>query len=192
MARSAGRGRFGGLMTVVLGGLALALAACGHREMDAQRNPEVPIARAATWGWGPSLIEPRPQELDPRVHNALLHERLRGAIAAVLAEKGFRSADPESADFLVEYRVGVKDLRRDTAGPMSRRDPAAPPTPGPALVLARGPRHITEGELLITLLDRKTGKVAYWAAGRNEHVTERNASEHAVRKAVQALLRDLE
>ncbi len=177
---------------VLLAALAAGLTACGHREMDAHRNPEVPIRHAATFAWNPHLADLPPEERDLRVHNALLHERIRSAIASVLAEKSFRQADATTADLLVEYRVGVKNTRRDATEFVSRRNPAAPPTSGPAVILASGPMEATEGELLIRIVERETGRVAYWAVGRNDHVTQGEASERAIHRAIRNLLADLE
>ena len=167
------------------------LAGCSHKEAEIYQNPDVGIRPTATYAITPTLLGATPEELDPRVHNALLHERIRTAIAATLAAKGYHQSSPESADFLVRYRIGVRTAEREVGGFVSHRNPAAPPSPGPAAILTVTRTDVTEGTLVIELLERETGTVVYRAEVRDDDVTPRDASDWMIAAAVRFLLQDL-
>ncbi len=175
----------------ILAGVPLGMVGCSHQEADIYRNPAIAVRPTASYALAPNLIETQPQERDPRVHNALLHERIRSAITSVLGAKGYRQSSPESADFLVQYRVGVQTAERDVGGFVSRRNPAGPSSPGPAAILTVTRSEVSEGTLMIELVERQTGTVAYRAEGQSDNVTHWDASEWAISKAVKALLQDL-
>lgn len=113
-------------LLILLAAVAAMATACSHLDVQTFQNPDVTIPAAATYGWRSApLGKERPAELDPRVHNALVHERIREAM---------------------------------------------------------------EGGLLITLYERKTGKIAYRALGRDDNVRKRDASERAISNTVTRLL----
>lgn len=182
--------------------LLLLTAACSTLRVDVDRDPTVPIPAGATWAWGPEPAPKQPDELDPRVNNSIIHGRVQHAVEAVLAQKGFRQTDPARADFLVEYRVGVRD-RRETVSQVVGPPPGpigyGPYGPwgagwawgyyGPPVVTTREIRY-TEGALLIDLIQRSTGRLAFRATG-TDSITREDGSEEAVREVVTRLLRDL-
>jgi hypothetical protein len=53
------------------------------------------------------------------------------------------------------------------------------------------PTQTTEAELLITVVERPTGKAAYRALGVNTDVARSDVSEQTIVKAVSALLKGL-
>jgi hypothetical protein len=188
-------------------GLAAAIlllgAGCSTLRVDVDRDSTIPIPAGATWAWGPEPMPKQPEELDPRVNNSIIHGRVQRAVEAVLAEKGFRHSDPARADFLVEYRVGVRDRRE-------RVTQAVGPPPGfigygpyggwgpgwawgyygpPPMVTTREFQY-TEGALVIDLVQRATGKLAFRATG-TDSITREDGSDEAVREVVTRLLRDL-
>jgi hypothetical protein len=176
-------------------------AACSGLDVQTLQNPDVSIPGAATYAWRSApLGAQRPAELDPRVHNALVSARIREAIESVLASKGFRRGSAGTADFLVEYRVGVWSKERaavslnlDTPDASQDASPGGSPGGaygGPPLVETHRVEG-TEGGLLITLYERATGKIAYRALGRDDNVTKRDASERAITGMVSRLLKDL-
>ena len=94
------------------------------------RDPDVHIARHATWAWRPAAEESshrdsrrvisrddmRRGETVTRETDAesdVLRGKVKSAIERNLAEKGLKEADdPEGADFLVDFHIAV---RRRTA-----------------------------------------------------------------------------
>jgi hypothetical protein len=51
--------------------------------------------------------------------------------------------------------------------------------------------EVTEGRLLLTLVDRVTGKVAYRDLAQQDNVTREDGSERALQGTVDRLLKDL-
>lgn len=180
----------GGLGLPLFLAMIVAVAACSHREAEIYRNPDMAIGPAATYALTPTLIGARPEELDPRAHNALLHGRIRSAIIATLEAKGYRQSPPETADLLVHFRVGVRTAERNATGFVWRLNPAE--SSGTILtVTPAGTTEMTDGTLLIALVDRQTGSVVYRAEARADDVTPWDASEMVVTGAVRALLQDI-
>jgi len=161
----------------------LLTASCGSTlSVKTQRDSSIPIPAGATWGWNPTPPAQRlPAELDPRANNPTIHGRVKRAVETVLASKGFRQVEPITAEFLVNYRVGVRDAREWQARPTG----------------GAGTTHMsvmqvefTEGGLLIDLLERSTGKLAFrsWAL---EDVARGDGSEKAIQDVVTQLLKEL-
>jgi len=179
---------------MILTGLALTLAGCSHKEADIYRDPDIAIRSTASYALTPTLLGARPEELDPRVHNALLHERIRSAITSILGGKGYRQSSPETADFLVRYRVSVRTAERDIPGFLARRTPGGSSSNGPAplLTVTRAERtEMTEGNLVIELMERQTGEVVYHAKAHDDDVTPWDTSGWMIASAVRVLLQDL-
>lgn len=160
---------------------------CSTVSVEVERDSAIPIPPGSTWAWGQEPLARGQDQLDPRVNNPTIHGRVKQAVEAVLAEKGFRLADAASAAFLVEYQVGMKDTRRR----VSEERPAGmgygyydPPT------ATREVRY-TEGALLIDMRERSTGKLAYRAVALDSAVTHAGGSEAAIQKVVTRLFQDL-
>ncbi len=180
----------------LLGALALAAAGCGGLTVRTERDASIPIPAGATYAWNPRPAEKRlPDELDYRANNPVIHDRVTRAVDEALAAKGFRRADPGTADFLVGYHAGVKDvqmpmpdLRSSPVGPTYQRGPlSAQGPPGPAI---RQELEYTEGVLMVELFQRPTGTLAFRSTGR-DIVTRGDGSEQAIRELVTRLLQEL-
>jgi hypothetical protein len=179
---------------VILNSLAVALAGCSQKEAYIYRNPDIEIERTMSYALTPTLLGARPEELDRRVHNALVHERIRFAIISILETKGYRQSSPETADFLVHFRVGVRTAERDVRSLVLRHPSVTVPTshPTPILTVTRsGKSEIAEAILVIELMERQTGAVVYRAEYHDDNVTPRDASEEAITETVEGLLQDL-
>ncbi len=156
---------------------------CGSTiTVQTHRDPTIRIASGATYAWNPTPPADRhPAELDPRANNPTIHGRVRRAVESVLASKGFRQVDWAAAELLVNYRVGVMDRMQHqqavTGGPGARH-------------MTVRTIEFTEGGLLIDLLERSTGKLAFRALGVDD-VTKEDSTEKAILDAVSLLLRDL-
>ena len=181
---------------IAMGGL-LVTTGCSSLKVNVIRDPAIAIAPGSTWAWGPQPAEKRPDELDPRVNNSIIHERVRRAVDRVLGQKGFRQTDPNSADFLVAYRVGVKDARQV----VTQTIPVGPNYWGgwgwgwgyygpPPMVTSREITY-TEGALMLDMMQRSTGKLAFRAIGVDQDVTGADGSEEQIQKAVEKLLQEL-
>jgi hypothetical protein len=87
----------------------------------------------------------------------------------------------------VHFRVGVRTAERNLTGLVRRLHPAN----SSSTILTVAPAdtiEMTEGTLLIELVDRQTGTVAYRAEAHTDDVTSWDASELVVIAAVRALL----
>jgi hypothetical protein len=184
----------GCIWPLIFSSLALVAAGCSHKEADIHRDPDIAIHPTATYALTPTLLGARPEEFDPRVHNALMHERIGSAIRSTLAAKGYRQSSPESADFLVRFRVSVRTAERNVRGFVARRTPGGSSSNGsaPLLTVTRAERtEMTEGNLVIELMERQTGAVVYRAQAQDDDVTPWDASEFMIASTVQVLLQDL-
>jgi uncharacterized protein DUF4136 len=178
----------------VMGGL-LVTTGCSSLKVNVIRDPSIAIARGATWAWSPAPAEKKPEELDPRVNNSIIHERVQRALDRVLVQKGFRQTDPNRADFLAAYRVGVKDARQL----VTQTVPVGPNYWGgwgwgyygpPPMVTSREITY-TEGALMIDMIQRSTGKLAFRAIGVDQDVTGADGSEEQIQRTVEKLLQEL-
>jgi Domain of unknown function (DUF4136) len=172
----------------------LMAAGCSSLKVVVDRDAAIPIPPGSTWAWGPEPKERRPEELDPRVDNSLIHGRVKQAVERVLAQKGLRQTDPHLADFLVAYRVGVRDARQLVTQPV----PVGPPVwgwgwgyYGPPPMMSSREVTFTEGALMIDVTQRSTGKLAFRAIGRDSDFTSADSTEVGIQKTVTKLLQDL-
>ncbi len=161
----------------------LLTAGCGSTlSIKTQRDSSIPIPSGATWGWNPTPPAQRlPAELDPRVNNPTIHERVKRAVEVVLASKGFRQVEPVTAEFLVNYRVGVRSVQ-------GWQQVGSGGVGGTHMSVMQ--MEFTEGGLLIDFLERSTGKLAFrsWAL---EDVAPGDGSEKAIQDVVTRLLKEL-
>jgi hypothetical protein len=173
----------------------LVATGCSSLTVDVDRDSTIAIPPGSTWAWGPPPTPNRPDELDPRVNNSIIHGRIQRAIEAVLEQKGYRRADPATADFLAEYRVGVKDARQV----VTQAVPTGPSYWGgwawgyygpPPLVTSQEISY-TEGALVVDIQQRSTGKLALRAIGRDTDITQADLSDEGIRKTVTKMLSGL-
>jgi hypothetical protein len=173
----------------------LSITGCSSLKVVVDRDSTIPIPPGSTWAWGPEPPERRPDELDPRVNNSIIHGRVKRSVEAVLAQKGFRQVnDQQTADFLVYYRIGVRDARQI----VTQATPVAPMWGGwgwgyygsPPIVTSREVTY-AEGSLMIDLVQRSTGKLAFRAIGLDQDVTQADSSDEQMTQTVARTLRDL-
>ena len=169
----------------LLAAAVLGAAGCGGG-VSAQfdRNPSVPIPAGASYAWGPSS----PGE-DPRAQNPAVQGRIRRAVDAVLAQRGFRQGTPGAADFLVEYRLGLRDQTMRIQQAL-----AVCTTPGIACTPTGGPVtdiDYTEGKLVIDLVQPSTGQVAYRGTGQAVVKPGSPRSDAELQEAIAKILQGL-
>jgi len=104
--------------TLLLCGLLAAAAGCSFSPTAARSTPagKVTVAMPASVmpGQGYAFVPLLPAtsaEKDARVQDEQFRARLQQALERSLQDKGYRPVDMARADFLVAYRVGVRDLR---------------------------------------------------------------------------------
>jgi len=182
------------VLVIAIGAL-LAAAGCSSLKVDVIRDAAIAIPPGSTWAWAPEPAEKRPDELDPRVNNTIIHGRVQQAVEAVLAQKGYRRADAASADFLVAYRVGAKDSRQM----VTQTVPVGPVYGGgwgwgyygpPPMAISREVTY-TEGALMVDMTQRSTNKLAFRAIGLDRDVTGADGTEAEIQKTVTKLLSTL-
>jgi len=181
------------LTAIAMSGLLVA-AGCSSLKVNVIRDHAITIPPGSTWSSGPAPTEKKPDELDPRVNNSIIHDRVQRAVERVLAQKGYRQTDPNSADFLVAYRVGVKDSRQV----VTQAAPVGPYWGGwgwgyygpPPMVTSREITY-AEGALMIDIIQRSTGQLAFRSIGVDQNVTGANGSEAQIQKTVEKLLQEL-
>lgn len=103
---------------LLLGGLLVAASGCSFSPTAARSTPagQVTVVLPATTMPGsgyafvpmPSITAP---EQDARVQDEQFRARLQQALDGALQAKGYRPVDVARADFLVAWRVGVRDVR---------------------------------------------------------------------------------
>jgi hypothetical protein len=218
---------FRGVRAGVLGAIAIAcaavLAGCDdHLTVD--HDPSVKIQKGMTWAWRPMPPEahdarnevgrkvisrdviqqsraPVPQRnfpahADPQ--KDMEHLRTRIAIEQTLATKDLKQVtDPEDADFLVDYQVGVENKRERVAVPYN------PPVLvcgyygcwqswgywAPAGYTVRT-EHYSEGSLVFDLVHSEDNKLAYRAVYAKK-LDAKGLDQQQVTSGVQKMLEQL-
>ena len=91
----------------VLGWVLVLLAGCSMlAPVDYRFNPDFDWSASGRWAWAPMKA---PEIADERVDEKKLDERIRAAVAANLASKGWNEAGASQASVLVGYSVGLED-----------------------------------------------------------------------------------
>lgn len=199
--------------TAVLSGVLL-LAGCDER-VQITRDRDVHFGRHATWAWRPMEEQNRGRDSrrvisrdeinrretvtrDTDADNDALRDKVKIAIEANLREKGFKQvSDPEAADFLVDYHLGVQRRNVTVAypagglvcGPFGCYDGWGW-GPGP---VGYERIHFGEGTFVLDIVQRGSNRPAYRAVGEKPvHRDAFSFSQHEVNDMVHHLLKDLQ
>jgi predicted small secreted protein len=180
---------------------ALALAGCegAGGDVSVLTSDTVALTGPGDFAWAPAAAG---QSGDPRIDNDIIRGRIKSAIEANLAAKGFRQvSDPGQAQFLVAYHVGLragKDYQVNSTGP----------GPGPVACGVRGciggfgwgmygapsadvtAVNYTEGALMLDLVQAGTGKLV-WRATSNKRVDRSDATEAGLNAIVADMTKTL-
>ena len=86
--------------------LSLLLGGCATMDIATDYDPSADFSGFRSYAW----METRPRPTaDPRIDSGLLESRVRGAVEAELAAKGYGKDEGGSPDFLVGYHAAVRD-----------------------------------------------------------------------------------
>jgi hypothetical protein len=196
------------------------LAAGCDDHVQITRDPDVRIAKNATWAWRPAAApssararDSRPVvsrdvvsrgetvARDPNANNDIVRDRVRMAIQQTLTAKGLAQvSDPATADFLVDYHFAIErhNMTVQTVYPGGYPGVVCGPYRcweswgwGPPEV---GYEHIRfrEGTIVFDFVQQSTKHLAYRAIG--EKPVNRNAfslTQDEINGLVHHLLKDL-
>jgi hypothetical protein len=173
---------------------ALLTIACGP-DITTNRDASIPLPKAASWMWGPRDTIHQ-YELDPAAQNPLVHQRVREAIEATLAKKGWKQAtDPAQAQLVVTYHVGLKRTTEIQAtstgvgGGWANYGWGYYGAPMYSSSTIR-PVEYSQGALLILVHDA-AGKVAWQGLFKKEVQDPNKVSPEKIQRAVDGLLAEL-
>lgn len=207
------------LMTAVLMG-GMVLAGCDDN-VEILRDPDVRVAKGMTWAWRPEnapapqaqrgsdnrpvvsrdVITPTPpsQHLESNRdwNTEANRDQLKSAIERALKSKGLTQvADPNAADFLVDYHVAVK-TQKATVGNVYPGYPGLVCGPygcwsgwgwGPPEVEYRTVRW-HEGTFVLDIALRNPKKLAYRAISQKELKNKPTITSYQAEEAVNHLLK---
>lgn len=198
--------------------LSLAFLAGCDEHVEITRDPDVRIAKHATWAWRPAP-EPAKERDSRRVvsrdvisrrdtvtrdtsaNNELVRQRVRTAIEQTLSSKGLRQvSDPQDADFLVDYQFAVERHNSTVRTVYPGGYPGVVCGPygcweswgwGPAAV---GYEHIRfrEGTIVFDFVQPSTRHLVYRAIGEKPvHYDKFSLTQDEISGLVHHLLKDL-
>jgi hypothetical protein len=157
-------------------------AAPAEAKVEISKTSSAALVKGSTFAWAPvpAVGVGLP---DPAIANEITANRLQAITELTLTGRGYRQvADPDQADFLVSYTVGMM--------PTSDAEIAAsgcdvPNCTLPADVNLATSIH-TEGMLVLDLTERQSGRLV-WRATSKKRVTGKDVSD----KRLSALLREM-
>jgi hypothetical protein len=160
----------------------IATAAPVEAKVDISKTSSAALVKGSTFAWAPvpavGIGLP-----DPAIANEITANRLQAITESTLTGKGYRQlADPDQADFLVSYTVGMLPM---SGADISTSGCDAPVCSAPSSANLDTNIH-TEGMLVLDLTERQTGRLV-WRATSKKRVTGKDVSD----KRLSALLREM-
>jgi len=161
----------------------LVLTGCAGVQVTTDYDPSVDFTLLQDYAW---MEGEREQPSDPRVDNTLLDTRIRNAIDAEMAAKGFDVTSADRADFLVGYHAAIQN--KIDAYTMSNFGGYRP-----GWGTGYSDVHVyeyEEGSLVIDFVDPETGNLLWRGAAQaevNRSLTPEKR-EMRIRAAVEKIL----
>lgn len=137
-------------------------------------EPGFSARQGQSWSWQP-LAAPPPEAVDPRVDNDIVRGAIERAVRAAMSARGFiEVADPQRAELLLSFRVGLTrrtELRETLApSPVRQRVVCGPrgcipvldvwAWHGPPALSVRSVEYL-EGGLMLDVLDAASGRLGW-------------------------------
>jgi len=142
-------------------------------KVEISKAASTALATGSTFAWAP----------EPAVANEITANRLQAITEATLIGRGYRQvSDPEEADFLVSYTIGMMPMSDADISASGCDAPVcgAPPNAGLDTSI-----H-TEGMIVLDLTECRTGRLV-WRATSKKRVTSKDVSD----KRLGALLSEM-
>lgn len=183
----------------LLSASALVLAACGPT-ITVTQDSSIPMPGAATYAWGPPPANvPNAQGVVEQ--SPVIHQRVKTAIDAELAEKGYRLTDSSQAAFMVRFAVGSRmNVTEVNSQAASASGVVSSNACGGASCWSGWDYGWDGGQtsdvmqrqsgVVVDLVDRRTGTLA-WRGIYAHEATGKVPSQEAVQKAVDKLFAKL-
>lgn len=173
--------------------LGLVLAACASGiTSEHEADPEADFSRYATYAW---IGEGRATAAtdagsSPQVVSPLGQQRIRRAVDARLATRGYRPAGADTADLLVSFSVASQ--RKTSEEQIAGRSTVIAPGDGRGQWQRNAPvrtRTYTEGTLTLEFFERESGRPV-WTGWASKALSAAADREQVIRHAVEAILED--
>jgi hypothetical protein len=171
-------------------------AACGAgAEITTNRDKSVPVPAEPTWAWGRKDTVSH-YELDPAAENMDLHRLVQESIESALAGKHWKKVDPDQAQLLVTYHIGIRrgtDYQTTTTGMGGGWYGGygwgyyGAPT---YVVVTEHPINYTQGALLMVVRDRASNLVAWNGLYKKDVHEGARPTRETIQGVVNDLLRD--
>jgi hypothetical protein len=173
------------LAAIVIAGLsALLQVGCSTMQVETDHDPDFDFTPLKTYAWMSGSDKTADDPKEPR---SLVGDRIRAAIEKDLGAKGYRRVESQMADFLVAFRVGMRDVAE--VDPMDDFYEASGGV-GWWTGERRTFYQFTEGSLEIDLINPKAKKLIWRGIARCEisKNVDPEEREKRVNKAVGRLL----
>jgi hypothetical protein len=171
----------------ILGAAALTIfTGCSSVNVSRDYDVSTDFSKLKTFAW---QHEEQPQTGNPRIDNDLIDERVRAAVNAELAGKGFRKVDKAGADFHVAYFVEYK--QRIGGGSVSVGLGGGSYGRHGGVGYNTGVSDYEEGHLTLDIIDPSDGRNFWRGVGRRTSYDNSNPKKttKVVNSAVAAILK---
>lgn len=193
--------RLGMLAAAAVAGLSLAACESPAGKVSVLSANSPAVTPGATYAWAPA----QPGSGDPRVDNDIIQTRIKSAVDSALAAKGYRQvADAATAQLLVSYHIGLQNKQDTQVTTMG--GPMGPPAVacgirgcigGYGWGMYGAPMDVdvqninyVEGTLMLDLVDRSTGKLA-WRATSQKRVDQSDTTQQGINAVLVDLTKTL-
>jgi Domain of unknown function (DUF4136) len=158
------------------------IAGCSTINVSSDYDPKANFSAYRTYSWLARAQEPN---TDPRLQSSLLHSRIRDAVEAQMASKGFRQEPTAKTDLQVAYHVALKGKLDVTTVPSY---PYGPSMWGATTTTSV--RQYDEGSLILDFIDASTHQLVWRGSAQAEVKPDTTPQEQQKRinEAVQKIL----
>jgi len=180
-----GRGR---AIAITVG---VALAACASAiTSEHEAAPDADFSRYATWAWWGEAPAAAVADTgaSPRALSPLGEQRVRRAVDAGMAARGYRPAAADAADLLVSFSVGSEQKTRQEQ--VAGRSTVIEQGSGLGDWQRNAPvrtRTYTEGTLALEFVERESRKLV-WSGWASKALSSADDREQLIQDAVEAIL----